>query len=279
MSNAAMDTALGWNRFEVEGRFWIDASVPADSKPNARSWLSAALRGAVDQGECEVFTTDGRRLRFVMNVSLVGRGREQGLLLLVMSSTLVQPAPAVGPEQDHDYEINWTPAHFGRVLRVLPLGGIVNTSEQGQCCFERFHGLTSPCLDCPVLRAARDPWPRIIVRRPRQKPGIFQVVTANHIDTVSVRLSVREMSPTILDAINGAKIAELAATARLSPREHSVLGHLLMGRTLQEIAEALEISPRTVKFHQARLLVKVGADSRHDLMRLVSSALPLPPSP
>jgi DNA-binding CsgD family transcriptional regulator len=41
------------------------------------------------------------------------------------------------------------------------------------------------------------------------------------------------------------------------------------GCGVDEIAGALEISPRTVKFHQANVLQKLGADSRADLMRLV----------
>jgi DNA-binding CsgD family transcriptional regulator len=47
-----------------------------------------------------------------------------------------------------------------------------------------------------------------------------------------------------------------------------VLDLLLLGRSLGEIATALQITPRTAKFHQANLLEKLGADSRFDLLRL-----------
>jgi DNA-binding CsgD family transcriptional regulator len=62
----------------------------------------------------------------------------------------------------------------------------------------------------------------------------------------------------------------LADAAQLSERERSVLTYLLMGRSLGDIALILGISPRTVKFHQANVLEKLGADSRADLVRLIT---------
>ncbi|MFO0556430.1 MAG: LuxR C-terminal-related transcriptional regulator [Polyangiales bacterium] len=62
---------------------------------------------------------------------------------------------------------------------------------------------------------------------------------------------------------------QLAADACLSLREREVLDLLLLGRSLNDIALVLGISPRTAKFHQANVLAKLGADSRFDLMRLL----------
>jgi DNA-binding response OmpR family regulator len=62
--------------------------------------------------------------------------------------------------------------------------------------------------------------------------------------------------------------AELVASARLTEREREVLDLLLLGRNHQDIAAVLGISERTSKFHQANLLLKLGAESRLDLMRL-----------
>ena len=56
--------------------------------------------------------------------------------------------------------------------------------------------------------------------------------------------------------------------AQLSPREREVLDLLLMGRTHSEVGLALGISARTAKFHQQKILEKLDADSRRDLMRL-----------
>jgi DNA-binding response OmpR family regulator len=61
---------------------------------------------------------------------------------------------------------------------------------------------------------------------------------------------------------------ELMAHARLTEREREVLELLLLGRTHEDIAHVLGITARTSKFHQSNLLVKLGAESRLDLMRL-----------
>lgn len=274
MSNAAMDTALGWNQSEVAGRSWLELCIPQDLQLRARKWLTSAQRGLVDRGECEVVTTDGRRLRMVFVVSVIGHGRGRCLLMLATSSSPVH-AQDLRPGQDHDYEINSSPSHFGELLRLLQVGGIVPAADQAQHCYEILHGRTSPCADCPVLLDARIPWPRTTVRKSPLRPDLLEIVTANSIDAFSARVSVRGITKAALDAIHEAKISELAARARLSPRERSVLLYLVTGRSLREIAEILQISPRTVKFHQARLLEKVGAESRNDLVRLVSLAEPI----
>ncbi len=66
-----------------------------------------------------------------------------------------------------------------------------------------------------------------------------------------------------------ARVHSLSDDAGLSPREREVLDLLLLGRTMEEIALVLDIKPRTVKFHQANLLAKLGAESRLDLLRLI----------
>lgn len=52
----------------------------------------------------------------------------------------------------------------------------------------------------------------------------------------------------------------------LSRREREVLVSLLSGVTNKEIASALNISERTVKFHVSHLLQKLGAHRRSDLI-------------
>ena len=53
----------------------------------------------------------------------------------------------------------------------------------------------------------------------------------------------------------------------LSPRENEVLKELLNHRVNKEIADALCISVRTVKFHVSSLLAKFGVGSRWDLIQ------------
>jgi len=56
--------------------------------------------------------------------------------------------------------------------------------------------------------------------------------------------------------------------ADLSQREREVLKPLLRNRINKEIANTLNISERTVKFHVSRLLSKFGVRRRSDLILL-----------
>jgi len=53
----------------------------------------------------------------------------------------------------------------------------------------------------------------------------------------------------------------------LSDREREVLLLLAQGQTYQQIAEMLFISPKTVDFHRANILRKLGLTSRSDLTK------------
>lgn len=69
--------------------------------------------------------------------------------------------------------------------------------------------------------------------------------------------------------------ARAAAAAKLTPlssRELQVLKGLLAGLPNKSIAYDLEISPRTVEIHRARLMDKMGARSLSDLIRLALAA-------
>ncbi|MCU0748949.1 MAG: response regulator transcription factor [Akkermansiaceae bacterium] len=51
----------------------------------------------------------------------------------------------------------------------------------------------------------------------------------------------------------------------LSRREQQILSLILAGRTSREIAASLSLSPRTVEFHRANLMAKLGATSLSEL--------------
>ena len=94
-------------------------------------------------------------------------------------------------------------------------------------------------------------------------------MTARAIDERIVRVVLRCFDARLLSDLVDAKVARVAETCGLSDREREVLQLLLRGRGLEDIATMLEIAPRTVKFHQANVLQKLGADSRFDLLRVV----------
>jgi two-component system response regulator FixJ len=58
----------------------------------------------------------------------------------------------------------------------------------------------------------------------------------------------------------------------LTAREREVLTRLVMGRANKVIAFDLEISPRTVEIHRARVMEKMQADSLSHLVRLALAA-------
>jgi two-component system response regulator FixJ len=62
--------------------------------------------------------------------------------------------------------------------------------------------------------------------------------------------------------------AARTALALLTPRERHVLDQLVMGQPNKVVAHALGISARTVEFHRAHVMDKLGARNMSDLMRL-----------
>jgi two-component system, NarL family, nitrate/nitrite response regulator NarL len=76
---------------------------------------------------------------------------------------------------------------------------------------------------------------------------------------------------TLVDAIRRVAAGGLAFDRRpqsevsLTPRERSVVTHLLDGRTNDEIASALGITTRTVEAHMARLFERLNIGSRTEL--------------
>jgi DNA-binding NarL/FixJ family response regulator len=70
------------------------------------------------------------------------------------------------------------------------------------------------------------------------------------------------MPPSWHDALRG--------VALLSPREREVLALVAEGRSNKVIAEALFVSPNTIKTHVASLLMKLHADSRVELAAIAA---------
>jgi DNA-binding CsgD family transcriptional regulator len=99
--------------------------------------------------------------------------------------------------------------------------------------------------------------------------AMFCLVSSRPLDDASLRVTVRCVDVVLLPDMIAAKTSRMAVTRGLSERERQVLQLLLRGRGVEDIATVLGIAPRTVKFHQANVLQKLGADSRLDLLRVV----------
>ena len=91
---------------------------------------------------------------------------------------------------------------------------------------------------------------------------------AERLDEALRTLTAQESSPALAPALPA---ISSSATDALSPREREVLSLVAAGYTNKAIAEALYVSPNTVKTHVASLLNKLQADSRVQLAAIATS--------
>ena len=85
----------------------------------------------------------------------------------------------------------------------------------------------------------------------------------------TAQISYTPLRTEVIAQIIGSRLDALAARCALSEREREVLSELVRGRSLDDIADVLRISTRTVRFHQANVLAKLGIESRLDLIRVL----------
>jgi PAS domain S-box-containing protein len=273
MLNRAMEQALGWTRFEVEGEPWWRLGASPDGEAEAKRWIAEALRGALRTHEATVATKAGEVVVLRLELALVGRGSGQGLLVTVTRVVPAHGVESLVPGHDVDYDVSIAGAEFGCVVRLTAGGHNVPLAGAPVRCYTLLHGLPRPCDDCPIMRGGDAAWPRTLVRHRASAAasggGLFEVTTAEPSGATVVRVRVRSISEGLLGEIHESKVRRLAEGAGLSTREREVLKYLLLGRTTQDIAKLVGISARTVKHHQAKVLQKLGADSRADLVRVI----------
>jgi DNA-binding CsgD family transcriptional regulator len=64
-----------------------------------------------------------------------------------------------------------------------------------------------------------------------------------------------------------ARLSEYGMNVSFTARERQVLGLVARCATSREISRALGVSPSTTKFHLHNVLMKIGAESRNELVR------------
>ena len=67
--------------------------------------------------------------------------------------------------------------------------------------------------------------------------------------------------------IGGGAAADAAPHTILSDREYEVLRHIVAGRSVTEIGDALNLSVKTVSTHKSRILQKLGLSGTAELVR------------
>ena len=96
-----------------------------------------------------------------------------------------------------------------------------------------------------------------------EKPFTYEAIL-DSLEVGFLRLTAPDKDPV--------KVAAIAKLELLSPRELEVLQGLLDGPPNKSIAYDLNISPRTVEIHRARVMDKMGARSLSELIRLALAA-------
>lgn len=136
------------------------------------------------------------------------------------------------------------------------------------------------------LRDAGTDWPTIIISGHGDIDACRRAFRNGAVDFLSKPVDEQDL----IDAIQRAQAvlvqrlqqgAERAEAARLlaalTQRERDILDYVARGFATRQIAEALDISPRTVETHRAALAAKLGTTSVAELTRLWLSRLPTAP--
>ena len=144
-------------------------------------------------------------------------------------------------------------------------------------------------LELQRLLVARDvALPVIIMTGHGDVPVAVQAMKAGAADFIEKPFTAESIVAAIRHAIEHGKRnrsasdldgAIMARIDTLTPREREVLEKLVVGRPNKVIAFELDISPRTVEIHRARVMEKMQADNLSHLVRLVLAAGLLPETP
>lgn len=256
LANVYAESMTGWPRDELIGQRW-SVLQPGESA----AWISQAMQRLIRHVRLEIVDRTGASLRVVADLAPIGAER----LLFTVRQFWPNDLRTRTNSGEFEYTIAAAPGSF-TLLRSHNAPEATD-APSARLCFRRLFGRSEPCTDCPILYSGSKSWPRIAVRASRRSPGGFEVVTAHEPVNDEVEVTVRQLSAEAWKSTLSTKIAQMSNRARLSPRERSVLGHLIEGRTISEMADLLGVQPSTVKFHQANVLRKLGIDSRTNIVR------------
>ena len=120
-------------------------------------------------------------------------------------------------------------------------------------------------------------WPIIVITGHADVPMAVQLMKAGIVDFIEKPFDPTRMLEIVrasLDQLEviGAQQRDRAAIRdrlqALTPRERQVFEALIVGQSNKEIAQDLEISPRTVEIFRAKVMAKMEADSLSALVRM-----------
>lgn len=273
LANARLGEALECAEPIVEGARWeglLGASFVPSRCPLARMVEGAPV--SPSRCGCVALRRDGRWLWVtVEDTALVGA--PAGYVLRRVTHRRVGDGAGPPPAYiEISARISLAAADFGRFLGPVTTRPTVCALEVAAAgpdarCYQALFERTEPCPDCPA-RELDGPERLGVVRRGGPK-DTCALVSATRIDADSADVTARLLTGDMLADLLRVRVHAMALRVGLSAREREVFDLVLLGRTVADAAAALGISSRTVKFHLANLMAKLGAESRSDLLRLL----------
>jgi len=131
------------------------------------------------------------------------------------------------------------------------------------------------------LKAAGVALPVIFLSGGADVPNAVRAVKEGAIDFIEKPFDYRQVVALVRDCIarderarvqREARRASAERLAQLTQREREVLDLVVAGKTNRDIAEALDISVKTVEAHRSRLMEKVEAQSVAELVQAALAA-------
>ena len=131
------------------------------------------------------------------------------------------------------------------------------------------------------LRRRQVALPAVVITGHGDVPLAVQAMQAGAVDFIEKPYSEAAILASVERALamgSAARAADAQAAAireraeRLTARERDVLGELVAGHPNKVIAFHLDISPRTVEIHRARVMEKMEAKSLSELVRMALAA-------
>lgn len=168
------------------------------------------------------------------------------------------------------------------VLELASAADVLAVEEaEGVCLITevRAQDRNDPALQALLDHGAR--LPVILVTGPRHVPLAVQAMNAGAVDFIEKPVDGSRLLESVAKSFGASMRAQdvageiakaKALMARLTPREKQVLERLVLGLSNKLVGRDLQISPRTVEIHRARIMRKFRARGLSDLVRSAIAA-------